>query len=273
MILYRIAKVSDAKQIAQIHYSVRHKHPLGIFSQMGFSFLKQYYRVILDDPYEIIICAENDKREIVGFNSGTLDANWQMNTLRRHKLSLGLAALGSIICNPRLIKPLVQRYKSTAKKSNYQFVYKEGARGDFWAWKPGDKNSLDAVALSLKANAVFAALGVKYKYIEVDTDNKEVLAFHKAQKAEVEQTIVLPDGRERVLMKKILKKFCLVLCLMVTIFSVVSVSITAEEIRQNKEASAASIMSGDVPTIGTPLASRSSASFRGVWPPYWTITP
>ena len=34
MILYRIAKVSDAKQIAQIHYSVRHKHPLGIFSQM-----------------------------------------------------------------------------------------------------------------------------------------------------------------------------------------------------------------------------------------------
>ena len=127
MILYRIAKVSDAKQIAQIHYSVRHKHPLGIFSQMGFSFLKQYYRVILDDPYEIIICAENDKREIVGFNSGTLDANWQMNTLRRHKLSLGLAALGSIICNPRLIKPLVQRYKSTAKKSNYQFVYKEGA--------------------------------------------------------------------------------------------------------------------------------------------------
>ena len=105
MIVYRIAKVSDAKQIAQIHYSVRHKHPLGIFSQMGFSFLKQYYRVILDDPYEIIICAENDKREIVGFNSGTLDANWQMNTLRRHKLSLGLAALGSIICNPRLIKP------------------------------------------------------------------------------------------------------------------------------------------------------------------------
>ena len=70
MIVYRIAKVSDAKQIAQIHYSVRHKHPLGIFSQMGFSFLKQYYRVILDDPYEIIICAENDKREIVGFNSG-----------------------------------------------------------------------------------------------------------------------------------------------------------------------------------------------------------
>lgn len=31
-------------------------------------------------------------------------------------------------------------------------------------------------------------------------------------------------------MKKILKKFCLVLCLMVTIFSVMSVSITADEV-------------------------------------------
>jgi hypothetical protein len=31
-------------------------------------------------------------------------------------------------------------------------------------------------------------------------------------------------------MKKILKKFCLVLCLMVTIFSVMSASITAEEV-------------------------------------------
>jgi hypothetical protein len=35
----------------------------------------------------------------------------------------------------------------------------------------------------------------------------------------------------------------------------------------------ASIMSGVVPMMGTPLASRSSASFSGVWPPYCTITP
>ena len=32
-------------------------------------------------------------------------------------------------------------------------------------------------------------------------------------------------------------------------------------------------MSGLVPMIGTPLASRSSASLSGVWPPYCTITP
>lgn len=38
MILYRIAKVSDAKQIAQIHYSVRHKHPWEYFLKWDFPF-------------------------------------------------------------------------------------------------------------------------------------------------------------------------------------------------------------------------------------------
>jgi hypothetical protein len=34
-----------------------------------------------------------------------------------------------------------------------------------------------------------------------------------------------------------------------------------------------SIESGEVPTIGTPARSRSRASFSGVCPPYWTMTP
>lgn len=205
MIKFRIAKVSDAKEIAKIHFSVRHKHPLGIFSQVGLSFLVKYYEIILNDPYEIIICAENEDKEMVGFNSGTLDAASQMKTLRNHKFSLAFAAIRSIIAKPKILKLLLQRYAATKDNAETKFVYTEGARGDFWAWKPGDKDSLDAVALSLKANSVFAALGVKEKYIEVDVDNKEVLAFHKAQKAVIEQTITLPDGRQRVLMKKTLK--------------------------------------------------------------------
>lgn len=205
MLKYRIAKVSDAKQIAKIHYSVRDKHPLGIFSQMNLSFLIQYYKIILDDPYEIVICAENSDREIVGFSSGTLDAAYQMRTLRKYKFRLALSAVSSILCHPSLLKSLYQRYRATKSDSTQKFVYTEGARGDFWAWKPGDKNTLGAVSLSINANAIFSALGVKYKYLEVDVDNKEVLAFHKAQKAVIEQTIQLPDGRQRVLMKKVLK--------------------------------------------------------------------
>ena len=88
MIKFRIAKPSDAKKIAKIHYSVRHKHPLGIFSQVGLGFLIKYYKVLLNDPDEIILCAENEKGELVGFNSGTLDAAQQMRTLRQNIIGL-----------------------------------------------------------------------------------------------------------------------------------------------------------------------------------------
>jgi hypothetical protein len=206
MILFRIAKPIDAKQIAKIHYAVRGKHPLGIFSQMNVEFLKQYYTILLNDPYEIIVCAENEHGKIVGFNSGTLDAQRQMDHLRKNKIRLGFSALPAIIKSPALLHALRQRYKATKGNNECRFVYTNGARGDFWAWSPYHKDPLSAVELSMKANAVFAALGITHLYIEVDTDNKEVLSFHKAQKAEIEQTIILPDGRERVLLKKPIKR-------------------------------------------------------------------
>ena len=34
-----------------------------------------------------------------------------------------------------------------------------------------------------------------------------------------------------------------------------------------------SMESEDVPSILTPALSRGTASFKGVWPPNWTITP
>ena len=42
---------------------------------------------------------------------------------------------------------------------------------------------------------------------------------------------------------------------------------------KRSRSSAMSIDSGVVPMMGTPLASSARASFSGVWPPYWTITP
>ena len=42
---------------------------------------------------------------------------------------------------------------------------------------------------------------------------------------------------------------------------------------KRSRSSAMSIMSGEVPMIGTPLASRSRASLSGVCPPYCTMTP
>lgn len=50
---------------------------------MGKPFLKKYYKIVLNDPNEVVICAENEKGQIVGFNSSTLDAKAQMDNLRR----------------------------------------------------------------------------------------------------------------------------------------------------------------------------------------------
>ena len=204
-IQFRIAKPSDARQIAMIQNSIRESNPIGIFSKMDLCFLIKYYKIILNDPYEVVICAENENREIVGFNSATLDASWQMKTLRRHWLSLGIASIPSIIKKPHIIRLLFQRFKSTSESSTQKFVYGKGARGEFWAWKKSDSNSLDAINLSLKSNKIMAILGVSYIYIEVDLDNKNVLAYHKAMKATIEKIIELPDGRKRALLKKPVK--------------------------------------------------------------------
>ena len=67
----RLAKPSDAKEIANLHYSIREQGAPGIFAMMGKPFLKKYYKIVLNDPNEVVICAENEKGQIVGFNSST----------------------------------------------------------------------------------------------------------------------------------------------------------------------------------------------------------
>ena len=102
----RLAKPSDAKEIANLHYSIREQGAPGIFAMMGKPFLKKYYKIVLNDPNEVVICAENEKGQIVGFNSSTLDAKAQMDNLRRKRVQLAFAAFTSILANPKLIKPL-----------------------------------------------------------------------------------------------------------------------------------------------------------------------
>ena len=43
-------------------------------------------------------------------------------------------------------------------------------------------------------------------FFEVDTINKDILRYHKLNKAEELERLTLPDGRERVLMKYNLKE-------------------------------------------------------------------
>ena len=206
-IKYRVAKPSDAKRIADAHWHVRDRYTQGIFLSLGKQFLRTYYRIILDDPWEVVICAEKGDGRIVGFASTTMDARAQADNLKRHKVRLAFSALGAIIRKPSLLVAVWQRYRSLSSKGKVpSFIHTEGARGEYWCWLK-EEDSLKSIELNKIHNEVLYDLGLREKYFEVDKFNKAVYKFHlKVNKAEPIEEITLPDGRVRVLMKKILTK-------------------------------------------------------------------
>lgn len=119
---FRLAKPSDAKQIAYVHYHIRDKYDKGFFANVNMRFLRQYYQVMLDDPNEIIVCAEDINGKIVGFSSGSLDSAKQMETMRQHKFSFVLPYLVSAMSNPSIIKGGIDRLRSTKGETNNKYV-------------------------------------------------------------------------------------------------------------------------------------------------------
>ena len=107
-IKYRLAKPSDAKEIADVHWHVRDRYTQGIFLSLGRGFLAAYYKIILDDPWEVVVCAVNEDGKIVGFVSTSLDAKRRYENIRKHRFVLGWAALKALIFHPSLIKGVWQ---------------------------------------------------------------------------------------------------------------------------------------------------------------------
>lgn len=202
-IRYRLAKPSDAKEIADLQWHVRDRYDKGISLALGKRFLVAYYKVVLDDPWEVVVCAVNEKDELVGFASTSMDAKERFANIKKHRISLGWAAIQSVILHPSLLKGLWQRYKSLGNsKDGPKFVNTEGARGGYWCWLKSD-DSLKSFEMSNVKNNILKDLGVKEILFEVDKFNKAVYKFHlKVNKAEPLEEITLPDGRERVLMRK-----------------------------------------------------------------------
>lgn len=207
MILFRIAKPSDAKQIANCHWHVRDRYSHGIFLALGEHFLRTYYSITLNDPWELIVCAVDENNNIIGFASTSMDARAKSENLKKHKIKLGLSALWSLLSRPSLIKPVIQRYRSLNSNNKVpKFITNEGVRGGYWCWRKDD-DSLMSVELSNIKNRILFNLGVRELFFEVDKCNKAVYRFHiKVNKAIPVEEIILPDGRVRVLMKKYLSE-------------------------------------------------------------------
>ena len=204
-IKFRLAKPSDAKQLADVQMHVKERYNEGIALALGKRYITAYYKIILNDPWEVVICAENEDGKIVGFISDSLNAKERFENIRKHRLTLGFAAMTSLILHPSLIKDVWQRYKSlNNKNSKEKFVHTEGVRVGYWCWLKSD-DSLRSIDLNRANGAILRALGVKVIHFEVDKFNKAVYKFNiKVNKAEPVEEITLPDGRVRVLMRKYL---------------------------------------------------------------------
>lgn len=200
-IRFRLAKPSDAKQIANCHWHVRDRYSQGIFLSLGEGFLRTYYKIILDDPWEVVVCAENAEGKIVGFSSATIDGRAQADNLRKHKIRLGLAAAKAIVCHPKLFKEVWLRYKSLGN-GEQKFLTIDGVRGEYWCWRKDEEAGEKSVEIDRAKARILYNLGYREMYFEVDKFNKAVYKYHlRINKAEPVEEITLPDGRVRVLFK------------------------------------------------------------------------
>lgn len=206
---YRLAKMSDIGNLAKLHYNVRKTYDIGFFAQTNISFLREYYRVLIKDRNEIILCAFDEiTNEMQGFCSGTLNVAEQRRFFSKQKINLLVSLLPSLILNPKLVFDVLKRYKSVNSKKNVEFQYTvlDGARSEYWVWDNNKKNAEDSVELLNRFYNIFYILGTQEIFFEVDDSNKKVYKFHKYNGAEMVTEFLLPDKRKRIIMKYNLDK-------------------------------------------------------------------
>jgi hypothetical protein len=196
-IFLRLAKPSDRKQLAELHYLSRSPSTPGFFSKVSRSFLRYYYKVVLDDPYSVVMCAATPDGKIKGFATGTLDAEKHFSRLSRHRVIFGLLVLPSMIKSPAVLWQAVARYRATKGKGETRFVVTRGARTENWVWFPRDGSSIWAGVLNNSHLKVLRILGAEIVHFEVDVENTAVVRFSVGNGAKLVDCIELDDGRRR----------------------------------------------------------------------------
>ena len=143
-IKFRLAKPSDAMQIAEVHYHVRDEYGEGFFAHVNKDFLKQYYKIILNDPYQIVVCAELDHK-IIGFSSGSLDVSQEFKGFRKHKWRFVWPLFMTALRRPSIVKDALDRFRSTSPNSDKKLhtgadaLYDEDLGCEESVWRDGHR--------------------------------------------------------------------------------------------------------------------------------------
>jgi hypothetical protein len=198
----RIAKKSDNKILADIHMECGKIQPDGFMHQLGLTFLRTYYAILINEKKSIILLAEDENDFIHGFCSGTMAAEEHLEKLKKHKVKLAFSLIPALLKSPKLLKNIIARnkYINTSVKS-VKFGVSLGSRCEYWAWRPENKNLTMSMHLfNVWRNIVFE-LGSESIKGEVDMLNKYILKIHKILGAKIIEELNLPDGRSRVIIE------------------------------------------------------------------------
>jgi hypothetical protein len=201
--IYRLAKQSDYRTLAKIHMECGKVQVGSFMHKLGLLFLQTYYKVYLKERKSVILIAEDEKGIALGFNSGTLDASEHLENMKKHKLLFALSIIPGLLKNPGVIRDVLLRNKYVSSQENsVSFGVKTGARGEYWAWRPGVKDPAASVMLRQAWINILFDLGCRSFKYELDSSNTDIEKYQKIFKCVIIEEIVLPDGRKRVIVEQ-----------------------------------------------------------------------
>ncbi len=203
----RIAKESDALSLALLHIECSKYQQGGFMHKLGLNFLKKYYEITINNKNSVIILAQNENDEVLGFHSGTLDACEHYKNLRRYRFKFILPVLKTLISNPKLVLEIYTRFKYTGNNSSLMFGIKTGARGEYWGWNPTRPNAVESINLHRNWHLILKQLGATNVRSEVDIVNDRIYKSIKIMGGNIIEVITLHDGRTRAIVEYDLSKF------------------------------------------------------------------
>jgi hypothetical protein len=204
---YRLAKKCDSKSLAILHVQCSQDQEGGFMHKLGVNFLTKYYNITTNNKNSVIVVAEDDDGLLLGFHSGTLDANEHYFSLRKNRYKFILPIIFSIISKPKLIAEIYIRYNYTKIDSNIKFGVKSGIRGEYWGWSPSKPNPIESINLHRKWHLILRQFGANHVRSEVDIINDRIYKSIRIMGGIILQEITLHDGRKRAIVEYDLTKF------------------------------------------------------------------
>lgn len=206
---YRIrpACVMDAQVIARLHAKAAIGQPGAFLPKLGLRFLTQYYKLLICDQENVVLCAVDARDRIWGFISGTMCVEHHFTCLRRNRLLLLLSMDPRVLLLPDVLSGLWNRSRFVAERSEqYTYVVPSGCRIEYWAWDPDEPVRSFSVKLLLEFFERAKKYGIRLVRLEVDVPNRHVWVTHQLLGAKIVARFRTPDDRDRLILEHTLTR-------------------------------------------------------------------